>query len=205
MNQPLLPFPDKRYTVIYADPAWEYDDTQDAGNRGAVHKYKSVMTVDDICEMPVPAISADDCILFMWVTMPKLREALRVLNAWEFEFKTTAFTWLKFTEKKKLFWGMGRWTRSNPELCWLATKGHPQRVSKGVHSVIDNRLTNTIAEDATIARHSEKPNEARERIVELCGDVPRIELFARKRYRGWDTWGNEVNTYYEEEAQVPLW
>jgi N6-adenosine-specific RNA methylase IME4 len=85
---------------------------------------------------------------------------------------------------------MGNWTRSNSELCLLATKGKPKRVSASVHSVIDSR----------IEYHSKKPNCVRDKIVELCGDLPRIELFARQKVEGWDSWGNEV----EEEKQISL-
>lgn len=195
----LIPFPDKKYAVIYADPPWEYDDPALTGNRGAGCKY-DVMGIDDICNIPVQTIAADDCALFMWGTMPKLDEGLRLIQAWGFTYKTVAFTWIKHTKQNHLFWGMGRWTRSNPELVFLATKGHPKRISAGVHSVIDERLHSVL--DDPISRHSEKPNEARTRIVTLCGDVPRIELFARKRYRGWDAWGNQLNEYYEDDRQL---
>ena len=191
----MIPFPTKQYTVIYADPPWEYDDQAFAGNRGACCKY-DVMSVEDICSFPVATIAAKDSILFMWATMPKLREAFKVIESWGFEFKTTAFTWLKYTKHGEMFWGMGRWTRANPELCLLASRGQPKRISAAVHSVIDNSMHNILGEH--IGRHSEKPNIARTRIVDLMGDVPRIELFARKRYHGWDTWGNEVNDYYED-------
>jgi len=80
------------------------------------------------------------------------------------------------------FWGMGRWTRSNAELCLIATKGKPKRINAGVHSVIDT----------PIEAHSKKPDEARRRIIELVGDLPRIELFARQKTKGWDVWGSEV-------------
>ena len=80
------------------------------------------------------------------------------------------------------FWGMGNWTRSNAELCLLATKGNPKRQSKSVHQIIVS----------PIEEHSKKPDEARKRIVELMGDVPRIELFAREHTPGWDVWGNEA-------------
>ena len=190
----MIPFPEGPFDIIYADPAWEYDDTCDSGERGAAHKY-DVMTIDDLCALPVQSIAAKDCALFLWMTMPKMREAMKLIDAWQFTFKTVAFTWLKTTKHGKLFTGMGRWTRSNPELCWLATKGHPHRVDAAVHSVIE----------APVTRHSEKPNEVRERIVQLMGDISRVELFARKRYRGWKAWGNELTTYYEEDRQVALW
>jgi len=80
------------------------------------------------------------------------------------------------------FWGMGRWTRSNAEICLLAVKGKPQRLNADVHSVIY----------APIDKHSKKPKETRERIIRLIGDLPRVELFARQKSEGWDIWGNEL-------------
>ena len=141
------------------------------------------MDSKDICKFPIKNITADDCVLFMWVTMPKLNECFELIKAWGFEFKTCAFTWIKMNKKSNsLFWGMGSWTRANAEICLIATKGKPKRVSAGVHSVV---MT-------PIEEHSKKPDEVRKRIVQLCGDVPRIELFARQYAEGWDCWGNEV-------------
>jgi len=93
--------------------------------------------------------------------------------------------WVKRNKKSPTwFWGMGRWTRANAELCLLATHGKPKRINAGVHSVIDT----------PIEAHSKKPDEARKRIVKLCGDLPRIELFARQKTEGWDVWGNEIES-----------
>ena len=103
-------------------------------------------------------------------------------------YKTIAFVWVKKNKKAdSLFWGMGYWTRSNVEFCILATRGRPKRVSAGVHQVI---MT-------PIEEHSKKPQEARNRIEMLMGDVPRIELFARQKSEGWDVWGNEVENDIE--------
>jgi N6-adenosine-specific RNA methylase IME4 len=134
-------------------------------------------------DLPVVDIADDDCCLFLWVTMPKLNECWELIKKWGFEYKTCAFTWVKRNKKTpSWFWGMGRWTRANAELCLLATRGHPKRLSAAVSSVIDT----------PIERHSQKPAVVRGRIVELCGDLPRIELFAREKVSGWDCWGNEV-------------
>ena len=172
----------KKYNIIYADPPWSYKDKALAGKRGACCKY-SVMDIEEISEIPINKIASDDCILFMWVTMPKLNECFEVIKKWGFEYKTCAFTWIKKNKKSdSLFWGMGRWTRANAELCLIATKGKPKRISAKVHSVIISR----------IREHSRKPDEVREKIVELCGNLPRIELFARQQVEGWDCWGNEV-------------
>jgi N6-adenosine-specific RNA methylase IME4 len=175
-------FPNRRYSIIYADPPWSYRDTAAAGNRGAGFKY-GLMAQDNIAELPVDQIAAPDCALFLWVTMPKLSEVWGVIEKWGFTYKTVAFTWIKTNRKSGTpFWGMGNWTRANAELCLLATKGKPKRQSAAVHSVVMSPLR----------AHSQKPDEVRERIVKLMGDLPRIELFARERVEGWDAWGNEV-------------
>ena len=115
--------------------------------------------------------------------MPKLNECFELIKSWGFEYKTVAFTWVKRNKiSPTYFMGMGRWTRANAELCLLATKGKPKRISASVHSVIDT----------PIEQHSKKPDEARKRILQLLGDLPRLELFARQKTDGWDVFGNEV-------------
>ena len=171
----------KKYQIIYADPPWKYDDK--SLNRGGAERHYQTTSNDKLEMMDVGSICDDDCILFMWATFPKMQEALDLINAWGFTYKTNAFTWIKKNKKAdSLFWGMGRWTRANPEICLIATKGSPKRISCSVHSVIDT----------PIERHSKKPDIVREKIVELLGDRTRIELFARNRVEGWDAWGNEV-------------
>jgi N6-adenosine-specific RNA methylase IME4 len=115
--------------------------------------------------------------------MPMLPSAFKVIEAWGFTYKTVGFTWVKRNRyKDSWFWGMGNWTRANAEVCLLAIRGKPKRVSASVHSVVDS----------AIRSHSQKPYEVREKIVELMGDLPRIELFARDVGLGWDAWGLEV-------------
>jgi N6-adenosine-specific RNA methylase IME4 len=154
-----------------------------AGDRGACCKYP-VMTQKDIKNLPIEKIADDDCILFMWVTMPKLDECFEIIKEWGFEYKTIAFTWVKKNKKSdSWFWGMGRWTRANAELCLLATRGKPKRMDAGVHSIIDT----------PIEGHSKKPDETRDRIVKLMGDIPRIEIFSRQKVDGWDCLGNDID------------
>ena len=175
-------FPKKKYNIIYADPPWSYRDKALAGNRGAGCKYTTQST-EWLNSLPVKDIADDNCVLFIWVTMPKLNECFELIKQWGFEYKTSAFTWVKKNKKaNSWFMGMGGWTRANSEICLLATKGKPKRVSASVHSVVDT----------SIERHSKKPDCVRERIVKLMGNLPRIELFARQRVEGWDCWGNEV-------------
>jgi len=146
------------------------------------------MNLSDICALPVSEIADKDCALFLWATYPNLREAFEVIDAWGFTYKTVAFTWVKRNKKSEGFFvGLGYWTRSNAEICLLATRGKPQRVSKSVRQVIDT----------PIERHSKKPNEIRNRIVDLMGDVQKIELFAREKFDGWAVWGNEVESTIE--------
>ena len=143
------------------------------------------MNTENICALPIAEIAAKDCILFLWATFPNLPEAFKVIKAWGFTHKTVAFVWVKRNRKSPgWFWGLGHWTRANAEMCLLATKGKPKRISAKVHQIIDS----------PVEEHSKKPDETRRRIVELVGDLPRIELFARQTTPGWDAWGNEVKS-----------
>ena len=178
----------KKYNVIYADPPWAYHVYSLKGKGRSAESHYPTMSIKDISALPVADIAAGDCALFMWVTFPCLQEAFDVIEVWGFQYKTVAFAWVKQNKKSdSLFWGMGYWTRANVELCILATKGHPKRIDAGVHQVIMSH----------IEEHSKKPAETRDRIVKLMGDVPRVELFARQKTQGWDTWGNEVENDIE--------
>lgn len=173
-----------KYNIIYADPPWNYNDPCNSGKRGAIHKYPT-MSIEEIKKLPVRKIAADDSLLFLWVTFPLLQEGLDTIAAWGFKYKTIAFNWIKQSKTgQSLHWGMGNWTRANSEICLLGVRGNPKRVSAGVHSVVMSPLR----------KHSQKPDEVRDRIVELAGDLPRIELFARNETEGWHVWGNEVES-----------
>lgn len=171
-----------KFNIIYADPAWVYDDKALAGDRGAGCKYE-LMTEVDIAALPVHRITADDAVLFLWATFPKIREALDVIEAWGFTYKTIAFNWVKTTSTGTYSIGMGRWSRSNSEVCLLATRGKPKRYDAGVNQIIA----------CPRMRHSAKPPETRDRIIRLCGDVPRIELFARDKVPGWTSLGYDTD------------
>lgn len=147
----------KKYKVIYADPPWSYSDKN---CNGAVGNKYPTMKLEAIKALRVSDISADDCVLFLWSTYPMLKEALAVGEAWGFKYKTIAFQWVKLNRKNgKPFYGLGRWTRGNTECCLLFTKGKPKRVSNSVFQLIQT----------PISRHSEKPHEAREKIIKLMG------------------------------------
>jgi N6-adenosine-specific RNA methylase IME4 len=184
----------KKYNIIYADPPWTFDTYSEKGKEHkSAELHYTTMTMKDIQALPVANIAADDCVLFLWVTSPMLLDGLKTIETWGFTYKTIGFNWFK---KNKIadswFWGLGYWTRQNTELCLLATRGKPTRVSKGVHQVLDEFIdTEPIV--SKLGAHSEKPFVVRERIVALCGDVPRIELFARQGVPGWDSTGLELD------------
>lgn len=135
--------------------------------------------------MPVADLAAKDSALFLWATFPQLPEALRLIQAWGFTFKTVAFVWLKLNKKSPTwFYGLGYWTRGNAEICLLAKRGKPKRRSVGVHQFIIS----------PVEEHSKKPDVTRDKIIELAGDLTRVELFARQKTPGWDVWGNEVDS-----------
>jgi N6-adenosine-specific RNA methylase IME4 len=143
------------------------------------------MSLEDIYSLNIQRICKNDAVLFLWTTMPMLQEALRTIKEWGFTFKTCAFTWVKRNKKSESwFFGLGNYTRGNAELCLLGVKGKGlKRISASVSSVVDSR----------IQKHSQKPAIVRERIVQLYGDVPRVELFARETTKGWDAIGNELD------------
>ena len=166
--------------MIYADPPWRYSQKN---LPGSAEKHYPTMSINDLCALPVTELAAPDCALFLWATFPQLPEALRLIKAWGFQYKSVAFVWLKKNRKAdSWFYGLGFWTRANAEVCLLATRGHPKRQAANVHQFIIS----------PIEGHSKKPDEAREKIKALLGDVPRVELFARQTVPGWDVWGNEV-------------
>lgn len=172
------------HSLIYCDPAWSYRDKAGAGQRGSEFHYPC-MTLDELIEMRsyVDSIAAPDSVLYMWTTAPMMQDALTLMKAWNFTFKTVAFTWIKRTKNNKLFWGMGSTTRSNPEFILYGVRGKGlKRISASVHSVIE----------AIPREHSRKPDEVRSRLEQLYGDVPRIEMFAREHVEGWDYHGIEV-------------
>ena len=195
----------KKYDIIYSDPPWSYKDKKNNDPRMGGITY-DVMELSDIINMGdiIQKISEKDCALFLWVTMPMLREGLEVIKAWGFEYKTCAFTWVKLRpnallggvygteagrEQEKnyiagldIYSGLGHWTNGNAELCLFAKKGCPKRKAKNIKQIVV----------APRSRHSEKPIEVRNRIENLIVGDKKIELFCRGTGgASWDIWGNE--------------
>ena len=141
------------------------------------------MDIEDIKDLPIQNIADEDSVLFIWATFPKLDEALAVMKSWGFVLKTVAFNWIKLNDNGTPFFGIGFYTKSNGEICILATKGKTLKV-------LDNTISQVIMTKKS--KHSSKPHIVYGLIEKLFGDLPRIELFARHKREGWDVWGNEA-------------
>lgn len=182
----------KKYKIVYADPPWSYNDKMKGHSFSLDHEYQT-QSKNWIKDLPVGTLADDDCVLFMWAVSPLLPEAFEVIKAWGFKFKTVAFVWNKKYPNGDDVSNLGRWTMGNTELVLLATKGRPQRVTKNIKQLVSDERTG----------HSAKPPIIRDLIVELMGDIPRIELFARPNdqinlwgkntFDGWDQFGNEAD------------
>ena len=175
----------KKYEIIYADPPWQFKNKKTGGSMisGAASKYLTT-GIEGLKKIPVKEISADNCTLIMWYVGSMPQEAIDLVHAWGFTIKNlNGFVWRKLTKTGKDHFGMGFRTRAGSEAAIIATKGKPKVYSHSVRAV----------RSASVGRHSEKPSEFRGDIVELCGDLPRLEMFARDKTSGWDVFGNEVD------------
>jgi N6-adenosine-specific RNA methylase IME4 len=171
------------FGAIYADPPWAFATYSHKGKGRSPEAHYDCMGLDAIKALPVADWAGQDCALFLWATDPSLPQALEVISAWGFVYKTVAFTWVKTTMDGSGFpIGCGYWTRANPEMCLLATRGRPQRLSRSVRQLLV----------APRREHSRKPDEAYTRIEALISG-PYLEMFARSRRQGWASWGIEVD------------
>jgi N6-adenosine-specific RNA methylase IME4 len=193
--------PARHFACILADPPWRFRtwnkataikkrNSSGTSTSSAVH-YKT-MTIEEICALPVASVAADDCALFLWISWPLLLDALRVIEAWGFEYKTCGFDWMKahasqidmFRDDADALCGMGYWTRANTEPCLLATRGKPKRLHRDVRmGVIEPRR-----------EHSRKPDCVHDRIERLVAG-PRLELFGRAERAGWTVRGDQVGKF----------
>lgn len=183
-----------KYSIIYADPPWAYIwGTGVQGGNFAPEKHYQTMSTSEICSLPIKKICNQNCILALWATGPCLPDSLQVMNAWGFRYKTVLFTWIKQNPKSlTVVCGPGSYTRSACEYVLLGMRGHIKRVSTSI----------VISQVVFYPRlgHSVKPPIIREHLISLFGDLPRIELFARNRPKGWDVFGNEV----EDSVQLNI-
>jgi len=185
----IISLPDKKYNVIYADPPWQFSsrELQTYGGKKRftpLDKHYPTQHKDWIKQLEVKAIADVDCALFLWVTDAHLKEGIETLESWGFKYVTVIFIWEKLSSTGKTRANLGAWTMKNYELCLLGTKGRMLKHKKC------NNIYQKVAAERT--HHSKKPDEVRERIELLFGDLPRIELFARQNIDGWDVWGNDA-------------
>ena len=205
-----------KYTVLLCDPPWKYSNPMDNKSEYGGTPYKQ-MSQEDLKDLPIKDIADKDCALFMWATLPKLPEAFETMKSWGFPFITVPFVWVKLNPNGKILklseWleevgiklpflepilkklqstviliggvysGLGHWTNGNVELVLMGKIGAPKRQAKNIKQVVF----------APRGKHSRKPDEIRQRIVQLMGDVPRIELFATETVDGWDSIGGAID------------
>ena len=174
-----------KYGVILADPPWKSYGWANGSGRFSPANHYGLMTVEDICQIPVSTLADDNCALFLWAIWPDLFRTQEVINAWGFRYATIARGWAKLTKSGLGFkYGLGSYTRANTEPCLLCIKGSMPPAVKDVQALIVS----------SVREHSRKPDEQYGKIERLYPDVPKLELFARRRRPGWHVWGNEVES-----------
>ena len=190
----------KKYNIILADPPWSYSDKRDNPTKnnpngaGGATKHYNCMKIEDLKKLNVNELADEDCMMFMWATFPKLDSALELMKAWGFKYRTVAFVWVKMKNNmsEPRGDGIGFYTNNNAEIVLLGRKGKYWREEKNVRQIILEPKS----------KHSKKPDEIKERIVRLMGNIPRIELFSRDKTEGWDVWGNEVDSDIKIESSL---
>lgn len=204
-----------KYTVILADCPWKFENPMGNESKYGGTPYHQ-MELEDLKALPIKDIAAKNCVLFMWATHPKMKEALEVMEAWDFQFKTIPFLWVKLNpngsviedeEQKEIilqggvYSGLGHWTAGNAEPVLLGTNSEELLYLDDTEYVLMGKKGAPKRESKKVkqvifaprGKHSRKPAEVRTRIEALMGDVPRIELFATETPGGWDFAGNEVD------------
>jgi len=184
--------PNKQFDIIYADPPWDYNGKMQFDNSGkaenfhiskkifissATFKYPT-LKVKEMMKIPIIEIAKDDCLLFMWATNPHLQQAIELGAAWGFQYRTVAFIWDKMSHNP------GQYTMSNCELCLVFKRGRipSPRGARNIQQLIRSPRKN----------HSEKPTEVIKAIEKMFPAQARIELFARRKPKGWSVWGLDV-------------
>lgn len=197
--------PEKKYSIIYADPPWDYGGKMQFDKSGkkdfnqnwensifissANFKYPTVKT-KELKKIPISEIANDDCLLFMWVTNPHLEQGIELGKAWGFDYRTVAFVWDKMNHNP------GQYTLSYCELCLVFKRGR----------IPTPRGARNIKQLVRVPRgeHSEKPIEVLKSIELMFPTQDKIELFARHKPKGWDVWGLDVREEYQENKSLSL-
>lgn len=183
-------FPTGNYKTIVADPPWQYRNKNTGGSMisGSNAKYPT-LSLEEICNLPIPDISDKNCVLFLWSTTPLNDYAFEVMKAWKFQYKTKIY-W-----RKIMSLGMGFWFRGQVEECLIGIKGNVKAFRCQKPNFIQSKVRN----------HSQKPEEFFQLIepeIEKYNLNPKIELFARESRVGWDSWGNEVECSHRSKTLI---
>jgi N6-adenosine-specific RNA methylase IME4 len=171
------------YQILYADPCWDYAGRSQHNTKEknkSVEDHYNTMTLEELKKLNVPAITDKNALLFLWTSSPHLPQAIELMNAWGFEYKTIAFVW----DKQKV--NPGYYTMSQVEICIVGKKGNIPS-PRGTRN--ERQFLSSLR-----GRHSEKPSEIRDRIKRMFPEQKKVELFARHKVDDWDCWGNEVET-----------
>jgi len=181
------------YKAILADPPWQFETYSEKGRQKSTDNHYHSISLDRLKDIELKRLCAKDCILFLWVVDHSLEVGLQLMEAWGFTYKTVGFTWVKTTRKnkpeetpEKWHFGLGYWTRANPEMCLLGTIGKPKRKAKNVRQLMV----------APVREHSRKPDDIYKRIESLV-DGPYLELFSRTNRPGWDSIGTQKGIFNE--------
>ena len=199
MPEPFAELPRNAFAAISADPPWRFRTWSDTNQKKSARRYYDLMTTEDVCALPVADLATDNCVLFLWAVNPMLPQALRVMEAWGFTYKTIAFTWAKTTTRTDASWapkwhiGLGYYTRANTETCLLGVRGSPKRVSKDVRQLLISPRR----------EHSRKPDEFFSSVERLVPG-PYLDLFSRQARPGWTAWGNEATKFNKVTPEQPL-
>ncbi len=192
--------PERHFGAILADPPWRFKTwnkttavkRRSSGTNVSAAVHYTTMPTEEITALPIADFAADDCCLFLWISWPMLPDAMKLIDAWGFEYKTCAFDWVKahtkqidfFRDDADALMGMGYWTRANTEPCLLATRGKPKRLDAGVRQgIIEPRR-----------EHSRKPDCVHGRIEKLVAG-PYLELFGRQKRVNWTVRGDEKDKF----------
>lgn len=181
-RQDVIPFPNKRYNIIYADPPWQYNNKECLAKKsilnGELNTHYNTMVLKDIKALDVQSISDKNCLLFLWVVSPMLKEGIEVMEAWGFKYATIAFIWHKKCANP------GHYTMSECEICLIGKRGGipTPRGARNIKQFLSQMR----------GKHSAKPNEIRKRIYQMFPTQNKIELFARQKIEDWDVWGDEI-------------
>lgn len=186
---------EQKFGAIYADPPWYFRNFSAKGTGRAAVSHYDVLSLSNLKQIPVADYAAKDCALFLWAIDPMLPQALELMGAWGFQFKTVAFNWVKANKggmektvsEDPFFTGLGYWTRANPELCLLGTRGKPRRLAKDVRRLVVSERR----------EHSRKPDVVYSRIERLVAG-PYLEMFAREQRTGWQSLGDQIGNLDEK-------